>query len=305
MGKKKTHEEYVKELAIKNPAVEVVGRYVNTNTAILHHCLIHDVLWNTTPSRVLHGAGCEECRVEKFRQVRCKTHAQYMQEVKSVNPDIIVVGQYIDAHTPIEYYCIKHNITWFTYPDNILRGCGCKECGNEKSKEKKIKSHEKYMSDLYVTNPNIEVLEEYQGANVSILHRCKIDGYEWMARPGNILSGKGCPRCQEPHGEKHIRQWLYEHQIEYVSQKIFNDCRNQRPLPFDFYLPAYNLCIEYDGEQHFRVVELFGGQEGFEQRKQNDEIKNQYCRDNNIHLLRIPYFKNTQDELEKFFIHLI
>ena len=300
MGRKKTHEEYVEELAVKNPTIEVMEQYVNTNTPIMHHCLIHNVFWKTTPGRALQGIGCEECKLEKFRRVRRKTHEQYVEEVSIINPNVEVIGKYIDARTSIEHYCKIHNITWTSYPDNILRGVGCKECGNEKIRSKNIKSHDNYLEDLYSVNCDIEVIEEYQGANIAILHRCKIDGHEWMARPGNILSGKGCPRCQESHGEREIEQWLFEHNIEYISQKTFSGCKNKRLLPFDFYLPKYDACIEYDGEQHFRSVDFFGGDDGLERRKHNDEIKNQYCKDNNIHLLRIPYFKNIEEELNNF-----
>jgi hypothetical protein len=114
------------------------------------------------------------------------------------------------------------------------------------------------------------------------------------------LSGKGCPHCQESHGERCIRQWLEQKNMQYTCQKTFSDCRNQKPLPFDFYLPAYNACIEYDGEQHFRPVDFFGGAENFERRKHNDLIKTKYCEDNNIRLLRIPYYKNIEEELESF-----
>ena len=61
-------------------------------------------------------------------------------------------------------------------------------------------------------------------------------------------------------------------------------------MPFDFYLPDYNICIEYDGEEHFQPVEFFGGEEKFQRRIENDEIKNNYCKNNNIKLIRIPYF---------------
>lgn len=308
--KKKTHEEYVEELAIKNTNVEVVEKYINANTPILHRCVIHDILWKTTPSRALQGVGCEECRIEKFRQIRCKTHEQYVKEVANVNPDIIVIGKYTDARTQIEHYCIKHNVLWNSYPDNILRGIGCKECGNEKIKDKNIKSHDQYVKDLYIINPDIEVIEGYKGANVAILHRCKIDGYMWSAKPANILFGKGCPQCNESKGERQVRQWLDEHGIAFMYQKIFVDCKDVRALPFDFYIPKYNLCIEYDGEQHFRPVDFDGhGQElalqQFTKTTYHDEIKNQYCKNNDIHLLRIPYFKNVEEELEHFFIHLI
>lgn len=63
-------------------------------------------------------------------------------------------------------------------------------------------------------------------------------------------------------------------------------------LPFDFYLPDYNCCIEYDGEQHIRATTLYGGEEGLKKVKLRDSIKNKYCKDNNIPLLRISHKEN-------------
>ena len=299
-GQRKSHDKYIEELKVKNPLVEVVEQYVNSNTPIMHHCLVHDIYWKTTPGRALQGVGCEECKKIRFRKTRRKTHEQYVEELLAVNPNIKVIEKYIDATTPIKHYCEKHNVFWCPTPDSILSGHGCVECGKEKIGDKARKKHEEYINDVGRVNQNIEVVGIYEGADTAILHRCKIDGHEWMARPGNILSGKGCPRCQESHGEREIEQWLLGHNIEYISQKTFSDCKNRRLLPFDFYLPKYDTCIEYDGEQHFRSVDFFGGDDGLKRRKRNDEIKNQYCKDNNIDLLRIPYFKNIEEELNNF-----
>jgi very-short-patch-repair endonuclease len=71
---------------------------------------------------------------------------------------------------------------------------------------------------------------------------------------------------------------------------------------FDFYLPDYNILIEYDGRQHFESVDLFGGQEGFERRKLNDEIKNKYCIKNGIHLLRISHLEDVDSKLNDFLV---
>lgn len=62
-----------------------------------------------------------------------------------------------------------------------------------------------------------------------------------------------------------------------------------------------NICIEYDGEQHFNINEYFGGEKEFNNIKQNDEIKNKYCIENNINLIRIPYydFNNIDNILNK------
>lgn len=209
MGKKKTHEEYVEELAIKNQSIKVIGEYVDSNTKIMHHCLKHDVYWETTPSRVLHGCGCEMCRKEKFYTIRTKTHEQYVEEVRLTNPDIEVLEKYVSATTPIKHYCKKHNIEWNVLPDSILRGHGCKECGKEKIGDKNKKDHNKYVEELKNVIKKVEVIDTYIDSNTPILHRCLVDGYKWYTRPANVLSGKGCPKCANiirKTNEKYIKE---------------------------------------------------------------------------------------------------
>jgi hypothetical protein len=96
----------------------------------------------------------------------------------------------------------------------------------------------------------------------------------------------------ESKGEKEVKNYLDNNDIIYESQKIFDDCFSVRyvNLRFDFYLPDFNICIEYDGKQHFHINEYFGGEEGYKIIKQNDDIKNNYCLKNNIKLIRIPYY---------------
>ena len=90
-----------------------------------------------------------------------------------------------------------------------------------------------------------------------------------------------------------------ENNIEYIKEKVFKDCKsNSRNLFFDFYLPRQNICIEYDGKQHFEPFYLWG-EKAFEITKRTDKIKNKYCEDNNIKLLRIPYWKIPEVELER------
>lgn len=302
---RRTHEEYVDELSICNKNIEVVEKYIDVKTPILHHCIIHDLFWYSTPERVLQGVGCPECKKEQLRQYHLKTHDQYVEEVRVVNPNVKVIDTYIDSKTPIKHYCIKHNLFWNAYPSSILRGGGCQECCKEKIGEKNGKTHEQYIAEVFKTNSDIEVIGQYIDSKTAILHKCKKHNVLWYAYPNNVLRNHGCPQCNESCGEKQVRQWLYNYHIEYIPQKIFDNCKNNRPLPFDFYLPKYNTCIEYDGEQHFKPIDYFGGEDEFKQRQHNDEIKSQYCLDNNIHLLRIPYYKNVEEELEKFFIHLI
>ena len=300
VSKKRTYEEYVEELKITNPGVEVVEKYIDANTKIMHHCLIHDVFWKTKPSRVLGGHGCKECRIEKFKISNTKTQEEYIEAVKLANPDIEVVGKYVNAKTKILHKCLIHNVVWDTLPTNILKGCGCCECMKEKIKNKNGSSHSEYVEKLSNVNPNIVTLEEYVNTETKIKHKCKVCEHEWSVKPANILSGKGCPQCNESHGERSIGNYLTTNCIGYVQQHTFDDCKDTRKLPFDFYIPELNMCIEYDGEQHFKTVDYFGGEEGLKIRQLHDQIKTNYCKNNNILLLRVRYDEDIEKKLHSF-----
>lgn len=296
----KSNEEYVEELKKKNSNIIAKEIYINSNTSILHKCLIDGYEWKARPANILSGMGCPKCAIEKNRKSALRTHQQYIEEVNKVHPYIEVMEEYKCSGTAIKHYCKKHNIYWDAVPSNILKGCGCLKCGIEKRNIKSRKSHNKYVEEVNLINPHIIVLDKYVNAQTFIKHKCTVDGYEWFAKPYNILHGKGCPICNESHGERQIRLWLEKHNIKYISQKKFDDCKDKKPLPFDFYLPDNIMCIEYDGEQHIRPIDYFGGTESYERTVKHDNIKNEYCKNNGISLLRIPYTKNVEEELDNF-----
>lgn len=95
-----------------------------------------------------------------------------------------------------------------------------------------------------------------------------------------------------------IRDYLAEKDIKFTEEYRFHDCRDKKALPFDFYLHDYNTAIEYDGEQHYKSVDLWGGDEALKVLQKHDEIKDKYCYDHNIQLIRLPYYL-TADEIYK------
>lgn len=292
---KKIHDAFALELSIINDNIEVIGKYINNKTKILCKCKLDGFEWYAYPDNLLHGHGCPKCSVLKAQNDKTKTHNDYVQALEKINPNILVLDEYIRNDVPILHKCKIDNYEWMTIPSNILRGAQCPRCVNR----------EKYTTDSFKEkmskiNNNIIILGEYVHSKIKILCKCKIDGYEWKATPTNLIYGRGCPMCNESHGEKAISLYLTDNKIDFIPQYTFLDCKRIKLLPFDFYLKDYNACIEYDGEQHFRPIDYFGGKNGFEQRKINDSIKTRYCNDNNIPLLRIRYDQDIISSINGF-----
>lgn len=107
-------------------------------------------------------------------------------------------------------------------------------------------------------------------------------------------------------GEDDIWKWLKKNNIRFEFQKRFSDCKDKLPLPFDFYLPKYNICIEYQGSQHydpgFYIRKKKSQEEGMKKyliQKKHDEIKKNYCIQNNINFLEIKYTEKIEDKLKE------
>jgi len=172
-----------------------------------------------------------------------------------------------------------------------IKGVGCPQCNNTflyNFKELANTAHGgKY--DYSLVN--------YKNNYTSIKIVCSVHGV-FRQLPKNHLNRKNsCPHCQESRGEKEIANILSNKGIFFERQKTFEKCRNKYPLPFDFYLPEINMCIEYDGIQHFIANSFFGDEDGLSYTQRNDDIKTKFCLENNIGLIRIRYDEDVEDKM--------
>ena len=367
MGKRKTHEEFIRDFYEKNENVEnieILGEYVNSQIKIKVRCKIDGYEWEVTPNSLLKGSGCPKCagniqlthkefinRIKNINndieileeyvnaitkiKVRCKidghewevrpndllrgigcpkcsgnankTTEEFKQEIKDINEDIEILGEYVNNRTKIKCKCKIDGYEWEATPHNLLNGNGCPKCGIKSRVEKQIKTHEEFINELKEINSDIEVLEEYKGALTKIKCKCKKDEYEFEMTPNSLLNGQGCPKCSASKGEKRVAKYLDSKSIDYKRQYKFDDCRSKDKLPFDFYIPGLNVAIEYDGEYHYMIITR-GKNDTYERAfnrfvgtKVRDTIKTIYCKENNIKLIRIPYwdFDNIEKILEK------
>lgn len=150
--------------------------------------------------------------------------------------------------------------------------------------------------DAYSKNKNIikDLMDKHRVGTFSdiIWPRCE-DGFVYHEITGlskledittHLLDKKY--KIRRSKGEQLIARKLDELGIVYIEQFCFDDCKSKRKLRFDFYIPSRNICIEYDGEQHHKPVEIFGGETGFENTKMRDAIKTNYCLEKKIKLIR-------------------
>lgn len=264
----------------------------------------------------LFQCDCGNCKVLNPDSVKCgrvKSCGCLLKEATGLRHFKDLTEQKIGRWTVLERVENENNyVKWKcqcecgeirnVFANSLLNGaslsCGC---------YKADRAHELNFEDL--TGMRVGILtvikrtkEDYisPSGNKSPQWLCKCDcGNEKIVLGGNLRVGsiRSCGCTSESVGEIYIRELLDELQIEYIQEYRFDDCRNVLTLPFDFYLPEYNTCIEYDGQQHFEVVDFFGGEKGYERRRHNDNIKTKYCEDNNISLLRLPYYL-SQDEIK-------
>lgn len=113
----------------------------------------------------------------------------------------------------------------------------------------------------------------------------------------------GCDKCLMSKGERRIERYLRSHHIDYISHYRDHNLIYKKHLEFDFYLPQYDYYIEYDGIQHYEPIDAFRGQSGFDDLKIKDNLKDDYCNRNSLHLIRIPYwdYDNIESILDKEF----
>lgn len=162
-----------------------------------------------------------------------------------------------------------------------------------KTLEKFILDARKIHGDKYSYKDSI-----YEKDKVKIKIICKNHG-EFLQTPSDHLQGCGCPRCRESKGKRKVAQILDDMKMEYTQQQTFENCIYKAPLKFDFYIPLLRLCIEYNGKQHYKSVPHFGGDEALEQQIIKDNIKKDYCRNNDMSLFIISY-RVPFDKIEKF-----
>ena len=295
---RKTNDEFIKEaMMIHFDRFDYsLVNYKSNKTKIKIVCKKHG-FFEQTPKSHLKGSGCIKCVTKnskyKKEEIIQKLIKKYENDYEY--PDF----EFNSLDDEITLICKKHGDVKKSIKDHLKYSC--KKCyydiiGNSlrSSINDFIKRSNNFHNNRYDYS-----LVNYINNRTKVTIICNSHG-EFNQTPSSHIIGKGCPKCNRSKGESLIENFLLKNGINFYTQFMFNDCRLTNPLKFYFYLYDHNICIEFDGVQHYAKDDS----ESYfydETIKIRDDIKTEYCKNNNIKLIRIKYhsIKNIDSILSK------
>ena len=257
------------------------------------------------PSQHLRGNGCPLCaRKNVGLKVRI-SQEEALQKLKDIRGDKFDYSKvkYNKTTGIITLICPEHGefqISYYNAVDSRTQEI-CPKCqygGHLRNVEDFIERSQLKHGNKY--DYNKVTWEQITNGKVCII--CPEHGEFWQSYPSH-LRGYGCRVCGQNNkkdsiGELEIANILNNFNIEYKQQFAIHSIVNSSGyLYVDFYIESLNTIIEFNGEQHYRPIEWFGGEEQFKKQQARDAELRQYCKDNNINLIEIQYDEDVWEIL--------
>ena len=232
------------------------------------------------------------------------TKEKFIEKAKAIHGDRYDYSkvEYSNNRTKVCIICPVHGEFWQT-PHTHLQGCGCPACyGTKKrTKEEFVEEARKIHGDRYDYSR-----VEYINNKTPVCIICPEHGEFWQ-KPMNHLAGCGCPECGLGRSKQETKLYNVLSEQYDCERHYKNDVLGRQHI--DIYLKDFNIAVEYQGEQHFRPVEKWGGEKYFLKQVERDKTKNRICEENGILLLYfVPqkymgfnelYSKNTYSRYDR------
>lgn len=249
----------------------------------------------------------------KYDKYSIKERIESLWKGKFIVTETLEDYVYTSVHGKIKVKCLKCGHEYDKRINDLLHGYGCNHCANL------TRRNNEELKELVneITNREYTLVSSHSRTRDIATFRhnsdnCKNKDRIFTMKIHNFITlGQRCPFCnsnslglRESKGIKKIKKLLNEHSIPYDSETKFKGCKKPTTghhLPFDIYLEELNTVIEYDGIQHFKSIEYFGGDKRFNETRLNDSIKDDFCKENKINIIRIPY--NKTNDIEKILIN--
>ena len=275
--------------------------YLDYTTKMRVKCSEHGYFKVTPHSHVSMGSGCRKCGVLRTAEKNRYSIEKILSQFHEVHGNQFEydIDSYSGVAEKIRIKCLKHG--WFEQTVSTHKmGAGCAECSYEL-----IGDRTRVTKEIFIGRAIEEHGQKYDYSKVEwvdqyteVLIGCdnKEHGY-FLQVPRDHKRGSGCLRCNESRGERSIFNWLQDNGIEFIPQHTFPGLKDRALLRCDFYLPNENIVIEYNGRQHYRAIEVFGGESALKSTRRRDSIKQRFCEQNAIQFEVIRYDESPPDRL--------
>lgn len=295
--KKKTNKEFIEEVKVLvSEEYTFLEPYKGSKVKIKVRHNTCNKTYYVKPNNFLSGYRCPYCRGGHIKS----TDDFYNQVRELVGSEYTFSGKYKGNKVKMK---VTHNHcgnSYFVTPLHFMRGSRCPYCSG-----KHRKTTLEYKEELIKKGISIVPLDEYQGTNYNIRHKCLVCGNVWYVCPNHILSGSNCPNCsvhqKQSSGERLVEQFLLDNGIKYEYPKMFSELKDKKTLHYDFYLPELNCLIEYQGIQHYHPTM---GIDTYNTQIRHDRMKKEYALRNGYSFIEIPYTISSKDALAKFISEL-
>lgn len=285
---KKTIKEVQTEInnLIGNEYLLISDYTKNTANITIKHITCNNTFESSLVNLRKTKKKCPYCNNEKFGKMNNKI---FLQRVNlQYGDEFIILSEYKGIH---EKVLVQHKCgyIWKITPNNLLnRKRSCPKCKGVLKKDTNAFKKEIY----FLEKDNYTLLSEYTGCRKKVEILCNKCNNSWYIKPNDFLRGKRCPYCNlhknQSSSESLIESYLLKNNIKYEREKTFDTLKDKHKLRFDFYLEDYNLVIEYDGLQHEKAG-WYKNEEKLNITKKHDKMKNNWCKNNDIDILRISY----------------
>ena len=304
MAKRATTEEFKQKILKKyDGKVEILSEFNGGKSPIdfVYHCETHGDIFGTMNAKNISSnksfQPCKKCRDEKRRctfekmgenRFNKEYHYKKLKEKVEYHGGVLITEKYTKAKDQYKFKCSNpdHPVFTTTADDIVNDGHWCPYCCGRKGD-----FHRKYKE--IIESKNGELLNEYSGSYNHLKVRCKTHDWIWRIMPMNIDKGRWCPVCSMPDSEKVVFDILKDLGCLFEIQKTFDDLisDDNSHLRYDFSIHDENnnvyLIIESDGNDHRTNTKS----EKRMRLQGHDRIKDEYCKNNNINMLRIPYYE--------------
>ena len=290
--------------------------YENNDDKFIIICPIHGKFEQKTTNHLNSKCGCGDCykdncntkkvlkeETTKEEKVKIKINRKelFFKRFFEIHGDKYdySITEFKNSNDKVKIICREHGI-FEQKASAHTSGQGCMECRLEKRRT----GLDVFLSRCFEIHGNkydYSLITEYKNTLTKLDIICKKHGVFKMTPSHHVNRKQGCPICSESIGEMIINNCLENKCLEFKREFKFKDCLHIKELRFDFYIPKDNICIEYQGKQHYEPIDHFGGLDKFNELIKRDKIKKEYCENNNILLIIIKYDDDILDILNNYF----